>query len=565
MNKEKNTPLSEVEGIKQRSNYLRGTLQQSLNDELTGALAPDDANLIRLHGSYQQTDRDRDAERKRQKLEPLFSFMIRVRVPGGIISPRQWLVLDQLSEEYANNTLKLTTRQAVQFHGVLKRHLKPTIQGFYEVLMDSFAACGDVVRNVMCFLDPKESRIHQRVYAIALDIHQKCTPQTRAYHEIWIDNERISPDDEIQDTEPLYGATYLPRKFKIALALPPYNDTDVFANDIGLIAIVEQDELTGFNVAIGGGLGTTFGDAATYPRLATVIGFIQPEQVLETVQHIVQIQRDYGNRSNRKQARLKYTIDRMGLKNFITELQNRSAFRLLPEKPYSFISNADRYGWVSNKEGIWSGTLFIEGGRVKDNDRPNVKTALREIAGILLKQNTGDFRLTGNQNLMISGLNEPLKHQVQKTLELHGVHQEAAYSGLRLNSIACVALNTCALAFAEAERYLPDLINKIEPLLQQYSLIRESISIRMSGCPNGCARPQLAEIGFIGKSLGKYNMYLGGAISGERLNILYRENLGEQEILQELDTLFARFVAERLPDEGFGNFLIRQNIVSLPL
>jgi sulfite reductase (NADPH) hemoprotein beta-component len=571
---------TEVEDIKERSNYLRGTLQESLANEITGALALDDENLIRLHGSYRQADRDLESERKRQKLEPLHSFMIRVRLAGGVSTPRQWLVMDDLADRYANQTLKLTTRQAFQLHGVLKRNLKTTIKTFNDALLDSFAACGDVVRNVMCNPNPHESAVHEQVLAVTRQIHEHFTPKTPAYHEIWLDDELVGgakESDENAEVEPIYGKTYLPRKFKITLAIPPYNDSDVFANDIGLIAIEENGKLVGFNVAAGGGFGTTFGMPETYPRLADVLGFVPTPQILDVVEKIVLIQRDNGDRTNRKQARLKYTIDRMGLDAFTTELHKRLGYSLAETKPYKFISNGDVYGWKQNAqgnaEGLWNLTLFVEGGRVKDTKTFKLKTALREIATALTAYNEAhpdavqsDFRLTGNQNLMICGLSSALKTLVNATFARYNIPVEEhilnqATTALRRNSLACVALNTCALAFAEAERYLPSLIDKLDVVIQECGLAEDAIVIRMTGCPNGCARPYLGEIGFIGRAPGRYNLYLGAGFAGDRLNKLYKEMLNEEEILAELTPIIRRYARYRAIGERFGDYVIKAGYV----
>ncbi len=570
--------LSEVESIKELSNYLRGTLTESLANEVTGALHPDDDNLIRLHGSYRQADRDLESERKRQKLEPLHSFMIRVRLAGGVATPAQWLVMDDLANRYANQTLKLTTRQAFQLHGVLKRNLKTTIKTFNDALMDSLAACGDVVRNVMCNPNPHESAVHEQVLEVTRQIHDHFTPKTQAYHEIWLDGELVGgTKEEEQDVEPIYGKTYLPRKFKIAVAIPPYNDSDVFANDIGLIAIENNGELLGFNVAAGGGFGTTFGMPETYPRLADVLGFATTAQILDVVEKIVLIQRDKGDRSNRKQARLKYTIDRMGLDAFTAELHKRLGYELQEAKPYKFISNGDVYGWKQNAEGLWNLTLFVEGGRVKNSSESNpkykLKSALREIATALAAYNEAhteaiptDFRLTGNQNLMICGLSSSLKTLVNATFARYNIPVEVqalnqATTALRRNSLACVALNSCALAFAEAERYLPSLIDKLDVVIKESGLQDDAIVIRMTGCPNGCARPYLGEIGFIGRAPGRYNLYLGAGFTGDRLNKLYKEMLNEEEILAELTPIIRRYARYRALGERFGDYVIKAGYV----
>ncbi len=545
--------LSALEKLKYESNYLRGTLVESLEDPVTGAIAESDTQLSKFHGIYQQHDRDVEKERKSQKLEPAFSFLIRVRLPGGIASREQWLQLDRLSEEYANGTMKLTTRQTFQLHGVIKKKLKTTIQGINNVLLTTIAACGDVNRNVMSHANPSESHVHARAYQMAKEISDHLIPATTAYHEIWLDQKLLV--DGKKDVEPIYGDRYLPRKFKIGVAVPPSNDIDVFSQDLGFIAIQENGLLTGYNVTAGGGLGSTFGIPETYPRLGDVIGFCTPEQAVDVAEKVVLLQRDYGNRQDRKRARLKYTIDDHGLDWFKSELNKYLGYELQNPRSFHFTRNGDRYGWVKGTDGKWSLNLFIEGGRVKDTGELKLKTALRQVA----QQVEAKFILTGNQNLIIADTIE--KDKVNAILGRYGVWP-VQLSGMRRNSMACVALNTCGLAFAEAERYLPSLISKVEDILHEYDLLKEEIVIRMTGCPNGCGRPSLAEIGLIGKSLGHYNLYLGGNFNGTRLNALYRETLTEDEILAELRPVIADFAQNRKEGEHFGDFVIRKKYVN---
>ena len=546
--------LSELEKIKYDSNYLRGTLVESLADPITGSIAFADTQISKFHGMYQQFDRDIEKERKRQKLEPAYSFLIRVRIPGGVVTPKQWLQMDDLSEQYANHTLKLTTRQAFQLHGVIKTDLKKTIQGMNAVLLDTIAACGDVNRNVMCHPNPAESELHAEVSDTARRISEHLLPSTRAYHEILLDEKLIT--DSKSEVEPIYGDRYLPRKFKITVAIPPYNDSDIFSQDLGFIAIVENSRIIGYNVVVGGGMGTTFGMPETYPRLAEVIGFCLPEQVVDVAEKVVLVQRDNGNRQNRKLSRMKYTIDNFGLDWFKNEVEKYLGFAFQEPKPYSFTRNGDRLGWKKGSDSKWSLTLFVEGGRVVDKNGLNLKSALREIA----QKIEGKFILTGNQNLILASVSESEKKNIQVILKKNGV-LPGELSGLRQNSIACVALNTCGLAFAEAERYLPSLITKIETILNQHGLIKEEIVIRMTGCPNGCGRPYLAEIGFVGKSEGHYNLYLGGNFNGTRLNTLYKETLTEDEILAELEPIIASYAQDRFDGEKFGDFVIRKQYV----
>ncbi len=546
---------SEVEGIKTKSNFLRGTIEQGLNDLATGAIAQDDTQLIKFHGSYQQTDRDLEVERKHKKLEPLYSFMIRVRIPGGVATATQWSLFDELAKTHASNTLKLTTRQAFQFHGVIKRKLKETMQKMNESLLDSIAACGDVNRNVMCTTNEGLSPLVPAAYQLSKEISDHLLPKTTAYHEIWLDQKLLVSSQE--DEEPIYGKTYLPRKFKIAIAIPPYNDIDVFSNDLGLIAIGKDDKIEGFNLSIGGGLGMTFTEQGTYPRLGDIIGYVPYDKTIAVIEEVVKLQRDYGNRENRRMSRLKYTIDRLGPKEFKTLLEQRLGFVLDKPKEFKLETNGDVFGWQKAQSGKWFLGLFIEHGRVKDEEGYLLKTGLRKIADL----NKCDFRLTGNQGLVLGEIADKDKNEISALLKEYNIWPKANLSGARKNAIACVALNTCSLAFAEAERYLPSLIDKIDEILAQSKLTNDDILIRMTGCPNGCGRPYLGEIGFVGRSLGKYNMYLGAGFAGERLNTLYKQTLSEHEILSELKVLLPRYAKERKQGERFGDFVVRVGIV----
>ncbi|MCY8488555.1 assimilatory sulfite reductase (NADPH) hemoprotein subunit [Bacillus atrophaeus] len=548
---------SDVEDIKEKSDYLRGTLKEVMLDRISAGIPDDDNRLMKHHGSYLQDDRDLRNERQKQKLEPAYQFMLRVRMPGGVSTPAQWLVMDDLSQKYGNNTLKLTTRETFQMHGILKWNMKKTIQEINEALLDTIAACGDVNRNVMCASNPYQSEIHTEVYEWSKKLSDDLLPRTRAYHEIWLDEERVAGTPESEEVEPMYGPLYLPRKFKIGIAVPPSNDVDVFSQDLGFIAIVEEGKLIGFNVAIGGGMGMTHGDQATYPQLAKVIGFCKPEQMYDVAEKVITIQRDYGNRSVRKNARFKYTVDRLGVETVKAELENRLGWSLAEAKAFHFDHNGDRYGWVKGVEGKWHFTLFVEGGRITDYDDYKLMTGLREIA----KVHTGEFRLTSNQNLIISNVTSQNKDAISSLIEKYGLTDGRQHSALRRSSMACVALPTCGLAMAEAERYLPVLIDKIEDIVNENGLRDEEITIRMTGCPNGCARHALGEIGFIGKAPGKYNMYLGAAFDGSRLSKMYRENIGEEEILSELNVLLSRYAKERNEGEHFGDFVIRAGVI----
>ncbi len=547
--------LTEVEHIKAKSRHLRGTIVESLDDPLTGALAPDDTQLSKFHGFYQQDDRDVRSERKRQRLEPAYSFMIRARIPGGVLGPSQWLALADIADEHANGTIRLTTRQAVQFHGVIKGRLRPTIRAINESMLDTIAACGDVNRNVMAPALADASPVHAQVHEHARAMSAHLTPKTTAYHEIWLDGERLRTSEP--DVEPVYGDTYLPRKFKAAFVVPPQNDVDVWSQDLGFIAIVEEGELVGYNVVVGGGMGMSHGETDTYPQLGRVLGFCTTRQAIDVAEAVVTTQRDFGDRSNRKHARLKYTIDDRGVDWFRGEVEQRAGMTFGAARAYAFAGNGDVYGWQPNGDDSWSYTLFIQNGRVADVGERRLMSGLRAVA----VAHDGTLVLTPNQNLIIANVTGDGKRAIDALLRQYGIENDLHASALRRNSMACVAMPTCALAMAEAERYLPTLVERLEAKLEQNGLADEPITIRMTGCPNGCARPYIAEIGLVGKGPGRYNLYLGAGFAGDRLGRLYRDNADEAEILEALSPLFANYAAERDDGEHFGDYLVRAGVV----
>ncbi|CAB4412896.1 unnamed protein product [Rhizophagus irregularis] len=549
-------PKRTDDDMKVESNYLRGTIAEGLEDTSTGALTERDTKLTKFHGIYQQDDRDLRDERKAQGLEKAFQFMIRIRVPGGISKASQWLAMDEISEKYGNKSLKLTTRQAYQLHGVIKRNLKQTIRDINKCLLDTLAACGDVNRNIMCNPNPLISEVHAEVQDFVKKLSAHLSPRTTAYHEIWLDDKMVA-GQAIQDFEPLYGPTYLPRKFKVAIAIPPNNDVDVFAHDLGYIAISDDnDKLLGYNVTVGGGMGMTHNNKKTYPNLGQLIGFCKPDQAIDVAEKVMLVQRDFGDRSNRKHARLKYTIDDRDLDWFREEVESRLGFKLDSPKEYKFENNADRYGWTKGVDDKWNFCMYIENGRVIDLPGEPIKTGLREIA----KVHKGDFRLTPNQHLILGNVSEQDKEQIEQLLKKYNL-DNLRFTGLRLNSMSCVALPTCGLAMAESERYLPTLVSKLEIIIEECGLREDAITIRMTGCPNGCARPYVAEIAFVGKAMGTYNLYLGGGFYGQRLNKLYKESLKEDDILRELKPILNRYAKERNDGERFGDFVIRMGYV----
>ncbi|MCP3868515.1 MAG: assimilatory sulfite reductase (NADPH) hemoprotein subunit [Gammaproteobacteria bacterium] len=544
--------VNENERIKAGSHYLRGTLEQSLGDELTGALAPADAQISKFHGFYEQDDRDLRQQRRDQLLEPRYSFMLRARMPGGVCTPQQWLTIDRVGRELGNGSIRLTTRQTFQYHGILKHNIKLLIQSINQAMIDSIGGCGDVNRNVMCNPNPVTSSLHGEVYQWAARISERLLPRTRAYHEIWLDGERVDGGD----SEPLYGETYLPRKFKTAVAVPPSNDVDVYTNDLGFVAVAEQEELIGFNVLAGGGMGTTHGDDTTFPRLADELGFVPLDQVLGVAEAVVSAQRDLGDRVSRRHARLKYTIERIGLQRYREEVEQRAGIRFQAWRPVVFVDQGDRYGWVEGVDGRWHLTLYIENGRVADTPGVPLMTGLRKIAEV----HRGDLRITPNQNLIVASVPVSEKLRIEGLARKYSLLPEHR-SPTRLKSIACVALPTCPQAMAEAERYFPGFLGRVEQLAEKRGLGDSGIVIRMTGCPNGCARPFVAEVGLVGKGPGRYNLMLGGDGRGLRLNRLYRENLSEDDLLAELDELYGRYSRRRDLNEGFGDFVVRTGLV----
>lgn len=547
-------PLADNERLKRESNNLRGTIVDDLQDRVTGGFTKDNFQLIRFHGMYQQDDRDIRAERAKQKLEPLHNVMLRARMPGGIITPKQWLAIDKFAQENTSyGSLRLTTRQTFQFHGVLKPNIKLMHQTLNSIGIDSIATAGDVNRNVLCTTNPVESELHQEAYEWAKKISEHLLPKTRAYAEIWLDGEKLETTDE----EPILGSNYLPRKFKTTVVIPPQNDVDVHANDLNFIAIADNGKLVGFNVLVGGGLAMTHGDTATYPRKADDFGFVLLDKTLDVAAAVVTTQRDWGNRSNRKNAKTKYTLDRVGVDVFKAEVEKRAGIQFEESRPYELTERGDRIGWVDGIDGKHHLALFIENGRLLDYPGKPLKTGVAEIAKI----HQGDFRMTANQNLIVAGVPAEQKCQIEKIAREHGLIDDG-HSEQRKNSMACVAFPTCPLAMAEAERFLPEFVTEIEDVLKKHKLPEEdNIIFRVTGCPNGCGRAMLAEIGLIGKAPGRYNFHLGGNRSGTRVPKMYKENITDRQILSEIDELVGRWATERQGNEGFGDFTIRAGIV----
>jgi len=552
-------PLHKNEQLKGESNWLRGTILRDLADPATGAVTEESTQLMKFHGVYQQDDRDLRNQRRKEGKEKAFIFMARVRTPGGVVQPDQWLALDRLADSHANGTLKLTTRQAFQFHGVVKGDLRPLVQQInLAAHLTTRGACGDINRGVMCNPNPEQSALHRQVWPVMKAVSDHLLPRTRAYHELWVEDQLV--DGGEPEEEPIYGRTYLPRKFKIVFAIPPSNDVDVYAHDLGFIAIADDtgQRLIGFNITVGGGLGMAHGQVETYPRLADVLGFCPVEQVVDVAEKIVTVQRDFGDRVDRKFARFKYTIARRGLAWFRQELEQRLGYRLGAARRFEFTSTGDRFGWTEGDDGNSHYTLFIQSGRVKDTPDYRLKTGLREIARV----HQGDLRLSANQNLVIANVAPDRRAQIEALLREYRLDTANHASGLKLNAMSCVALPTCGLALAESERYLPELVRQLENEFEAAGLRDDAVTLRVTGCPNGCGRPSLAEIALVGRAPGKYNVYLGAAFNGSRLNSLFRASVADAEIPALLRPLIRHYAEARNAGERFGDFVIRAGYVT---
>ena len=542
-------PESKVEVAKKQGRHLRGTIAEVLASERTH-FGSDDTALLKFHGTYQQDDRDARRELEAAGLDKAYSFMVRVAVPAGAVTGQQYLDLERLADEHGNRTLRVTTRQGFQFHGVLKGDLKATIAGVNQALLTTISACGDVQRNVMGCAAPLGDADHAAVRRVAEALAAELRPGTHAYHEIWLDGEKqVSTEQE----EPFYQDRYLPRKFKTAVGLSTDNCVDIWAQDVGLLAIVRDGRITGFNLLVGGGLGMTHHKGDTAARLAEPLGFVPTEHGVEAVRVVAAIFRDHGNRSDRRHARLKYLLAEWGTPRFREEFQRRASFILEPAVPLPRLPFHDHLGRHRQADGRWFYGVFIQSGRIVDTPGHALKTALHEIVTRLRP----GIRLTGQQNLLLTDLDADGIETVERILQAHGVSLPTQLSAARRFSMACPALPTCGLAVAESERAIPGIVDQFEAELTRLGLRDAPITIRMTGCPNGCARPYTADLAFVGRSLGLYNVYLGGGLAGDRLVDLYRADVPIAELLDTVRPLLQRWSAERAPDEGLGDFYQR--------
>jgi len=552
MNITDNTVLSNVELLKQSDPTLGGTIGATLAKQDVDRFSEDDYQFLKFHGIYQQDDRDK------RKTGKQYILMVRAKIPGGFVPPAQYLAFDALSQRHGNDTLRITTRQSFQFHGVVKRGLGPLMKGIHDALATTMAACGDVCRNVMAPPTPAVGPLAERVLEDARRVSAALLPATRAYHEIWVEGKALDLGSGPRGAEPdpLYGPLYLPRKFKVAFAIPPLNDIDVFTNCLGFVAVPDPADpaaLLGYNLLAGGGQGMSHGNAETFPRVADVIGFLPAARVVDAAKAVLMTFRDYGDRANRKHARLKYVLAERGPDWFRAEVEARAGFTLEAPRPFAFARQGDLYGWHRQHDGRWFLGLYVEAGRIRDSETRRFKSALRQI----IAEFKPEVRLTPNQNLLLSGVAESDREAVTRILADHGVPVENQAAAVRRAALACPALPTCGLALAESERALPGLLDRLEALFAELGLGDEEITVRMTGCPNGCARPFMAEIALVGRAPGKYNLYLGGNLPGTRLNREYRPSVKAEEIIPVLRPVLRRWRDERRPGERFGDFAAR--------
>jgi sulfite reductase (NADPH) hemoprotein beta-component len=538
------------EVIKEAVPTLAGNIAATLIDPTADRFSEDDTQFLKFHGIYQQDDRDL------RKTAKKYIMMIRGRIPGGVMTPRQWCVFDDLASTYGNNTLRITTRQSIQFHGVVKSGLGPLVKKINEAMLSTLAACGDVNRNVTCSPTPAITKAREQVFGDCRTVAMALAPATKAYAAIWIDGVQLNLNEpENQNfVDPLYGKTWLPRKFKTCFVVPPVNDVDVFTNDLGFIAIVENDQLVGYNLAVGGGMGRSHGNAQTYPRLADVIGFFRPEHLVNVAKAVLTIHRDFGDRTDRKHARLKYVVQERGVDWTRSEIEQRSGIKIEPAMPFRFNTTSDLLGWNKAVDGKWFLTLFVASGRVKNSDGHGMKSALRKVAE---RFGSIEFRLSANQNVILANVAEADKASITSILGEHGVRTEHQATVLHAAALACPALPTCGLALAESERYLPSLLDRLETLCEQVGLGGEEVIIRMTGCPNGCARPYTAEVAFVGKAPGRYQVWLGGDTAGTRLNRLWKDTVKDADFENELRPVLVRYAKERHASERFGDWCDR--------
>jgi sulfite reductase (ferredoxin) len=547
---------SAVEVQKENSRFLRGGIAGDLAKEVDH-FGDADKNLLKFHGTYQQEDRDARKTRRSGGLGKYYMFMVRCKIPGGRLTAEQYLALDDLTERHANGTLRITSRQGIQFHGVSKTNLHATIAGINATLLTTLGACGDVNRNVMaCPAPHRHDGLHDELQATAARLAAHFAPRSGAYHEIWLNGK---PQAAVDEAEPIYGKTYLPRKFKMGLALPEDNCIDVYAQDLGLLAIVEHGELLGFNFLVGGGMGMTHGNANTFPHLARAVCYTPLARVVETAEAVVKLFRDHGNRADRKRARIKYLIHDWGVERFQHVLSEYIRGPVTPPRPEEATGHDLHLGWHPQGDGRWFYGISVENGRIKDEGPLRLRSALRT----LVQRFQPELRLTPCQDILLCNLDAAALPAVETLLAEHGVARPEQLSNVRKLSLACPAIPTCGLAISESERALPGILDELEAALRELGLEQEKLSVRMTGCPNGCARPYQSDIGLVGRSGDKYTLLVGGRVRGDRLNFELKDLVPRGEIVAVLRPLLLRFKEQRQPGEAFGDFCQRVGAESL--
>jgi sulfite reductase (ferredoxin) len=522
--------MSDIEAIKRESRALRGAIAESLE---TGGAHFDggDVQLLKFHGIYQQENRDARKERKAADRERAYQFMLRTRVPGGVLTARQYLAEDELAQRFGNGSLRITTRQGLQLHGLLKGDLRRVVHELTDVLLSSLAACGDVNRNVMACPAVPRSPAAEEVQQFARELAQHFTPVTSAYNEIWIDGEKLDiPELEPRAVDPIYGATYLPRKFKMAVTLPDDNCVDAYTQDLAFVASVHGGHVVGYTVLAGGGMGMTHGKSATFPRLATPLAFVRPAGALAVAEAVVTAQRDFGDRENRKHARLKYLVEDRGIAWLRAEVERRIGVTLEDPATFAFGDVDDHLGWVEQPDGRWSLGVHVLSGRIADANGTNLRSALRGVIAAFAPA----IRLTPQQNVLLLDIDANDREAIEALLQAQGIAADPRALGIRRDALACPAIPTCGLALAESERALPGLLHEIDSLIDELGLREERISIRMTGCPNGCARPYMGDIGIVGRSKDLYDVYTGGDFANTRLSTLYRSAVPRADIVATL-------------------------------
>jgi sulfite reductase (ferredoxin) len=554
---------SSVEVLKEQSNYLLGDLREQLAND-SDHVTEDGYNLLKFSGMYQQDDRDQRKSRRAQGLDKAYSFMVRSKLPGGILSSKQYLVHDELATRIGNNTLRFTTRQGIQLHGILKGDIKTLLQELNDALVTTLAACGDVVRNVMACPAPEYDREHALIQQVAQQIEKHFLPRADSYYDLWLEGEKQETEKAVytsaaDEVEPIYGKTYLPRKFKIGIAFPHDNCVDIYTQDIGIVPVLKGEILQGFNVVVGGGMGMSHTMRDTFPRLADPLGFVQPNDLIKALEVVVTIQRDYGNRENRKRARMKYLIHDWGIEKFRSEFSQRFGQEILPWVEVGEFKLIDHLGWHPQGNGLYYYGIPVENGRIHDTADVQLKAGLRTIA----EKFDAEFRITGQHNILVCNLKEADLESLLAILKTHNIKTKDEISRARRYAMACPAMPTCGLALAESERVLPGIIDQLERELKTLGLDTEDVSIRMTGCPNGCARPFTAELSFVGKSLAAYNVYVGGSFEGLHLTELYQELVKEKDLIPTVMPLFKLWKEQREAREAFGDFCRRVGVENL--